>query len=164
MLKAFLLKYCRKNQNISSQHLYTSLLKHQNICHEVSIKYQILSEKLQTITKEKKECVILGDLNANYNKIEHQKVIKKLFIDNGFEQSIKLFTRITSKSETLINVVLTNSPNNISHTGVITAGLNDHRKITCTRKMNNIRYQPSTITFRDFSKYNIDTINNELFS
>ena len=51
---------------------------------------QILSEKLQTITKEKKECVIPGAvLNANYNKIEHQKVkklkIKKFFIDNGFE-------------------------------------------------------------------------------
>ena len=125
---------------------------------------QILSEKLQTITKEKKECIILGDLNVNYNKIDHQKVIKKHFIDNGFEQLIKSCTRITSESETLIDVVLGNTPNNISHTGVITANLSDHSIITCTRKMNNIRYQPSTITFRDFSKYNTDTINNELLS
>ena len=123
-----------------------------------------MSEKLQTITKEKKECIILGDLNVNYNKIDHQKVIKKHFIDNGFEQLIKSCTRITSESETLIDVVLGNTPNNISHTGVITASLSDHSIITCTRKMNNIRYQPSTITFRDFSKYNTDTINNELLS
>ena len=114
MLKAFLLKYCRKNQNIC---IVAFIYKPPEISKHLSRNFdQILSEKLQTITKEKKECVILGDLNANYNKIEHQKVIKKLFIDNGFEQSIKLFTRITSKSETLINVVLTNSPNNISHT------------------------------------------------
>ena len=37
---------------------------------------QILFEKIQTITKEKKK----RDLNVSYNKIDHQKVIKKYFI------------------------------------------------------------------------------------
>ena len=30
--------------------------------------------------------------------------------------------------------------------------------------MNNIKHQPSIITFRDFSDYNIDTVNNELLA
>lgn len=34
MLKLFLLNYCQKYQNISSLRFYTSLLKHQNICHK----------------------------------------------------------------------------------------------------------------------------------
>ena len=124
---------------------------------------RVLSQKLELITTELKECIILSDLNVNYNNT-HQKAIKNNFIANGFEQLIKSCTRITPDSETLIDVILTNAPNNISRTTVIVGGLSDHNLIACTRKMNNIKHQPSIITFRDFSDYIIDTVNNELLA
>ena len=125
---------------------------------------QILSQKLEIISRERKECIIIGDLNANYNNSSHQKVIKNNFITFGFDQLIKACTRITHESETLIDVILSNVPNNISRSTVITSGLSDHNIIACTRKMNNIKYQPSYISFRDFSNYDIDKVNNELLA
>ena len=60
-------------------------------------------------------------------KLIIKKLLRNILFDNGFDQLIKSCTRITSESETLIDIVLSNSPNNISHTGIIfTSGLSDH--------------------------------------
>ena len=40
--------------------------------------------------------------------------------------------------------------------------MSDHDIIACCRKINHIKYEPETIQCRNFSKYNVNDINNEL--
>jgi len=121
-----------------------------------------INEILLTLDKEKSETIIMGDLNIDYNKRNDHSSIKCLFTNNGFKQLLKTPTRITSTSATLIDVIQSNNPQNISHTAVIPSGMSDHDLTACVRKMNNIKYEPQTIRCRDYRKYNINEINNVL--
>ena len=121
----------------------------------------ILSTKLQKIDDEKKETIIVGDLNIDYLNNDHQ-TMKDTFKINGFTQLLSTATRVTETSATLIDIIQTNKALNISHNTVIQAGLSDHDLIGCVRKMNNVKYQPEIIRCRNYSHYNTETINNEL--
>ena len=53
---------------------------------------------------------------------------------HSLEQIITRPTRITDQTATLIDHILTNSPDKVSQSGVIDLGLSDHDLIYCTRK------------------------------
>ena len=53
---------------------------------------------------------------------------------NGFKQLIKKTTRITENTSTIIDVLLTNSPENVVCTDVITTNFRDHEMIGAIRK------------------------------
>ena len=53
---------------------------------------------------------------------------------HALEQIITRPTRVTDQTATLIDHIYTNSPNNVSQSGVIDLGLSDHDLIYCTRK------------------------------
>uniref|UniRef100_A0A7M5WX22 Uncharacterized protein n=1 Tax=Clytia hemisphaerica TaxID=252671 RepID=A0A7M5WX22_9CNID len=72
--------------------------------------------------------------------------------------------RITETTATLIDVILTTDASNISCSQVINCSMSDHDIVACCRKLNHFKYEPETIKCRDFSKYNVDTINNELLN
>ena len=59
---------------------------------------------------ENKETIIIGDINCNYLDNNHEKPFKDLLSLNGFIQKIERPTRITSHSQTLIDVILSNKP------------------------------------------------------
>ena len=106
----------------------------------------------------------MGDLNINYlDKNDHHDT-KEIFTVNGFLQLLKSATRITENSSTLLDIILTNNPLNISIFKNIAAGLSDHNLTACVRKLNSIKYRPEIIICRDFSKYNIDIVSNELLN
>ena len=107
---------------------------------------------------EKKETIILGDLNINLmhngkyilqesknslftNTTPHTLLKQyKHFLSNfGLNQIIKTPTRITCETSTLIDHILTNSHEKISQSGVIDCGLSDHNVIFCTRKITKIK-------------------------
>ncbi len=50
------------------------------------------------------------------------------------DQLIKESTRLTPKSATLIDLILTNRPENISRSGVIHLGISDHSLVYAVRK------------------------------
>ena len=52
----------------------------------------------------------------------------------SLEQIIARSTRVTDQTATLIDHILTNSPDKVSQSGVIDLGLSDHDLIYCTRK------------------------------
>ena len=90
-----------------------------------------------------------GDLNLtiyDYLVKTNHKEIKELL--KGFKQLLQSPTRMTLQSSTLIDVVLTNKPINVSNSAVINASLSD--LISCVRKMNSSRYEPEIITCRLF--------------
>ena len=123
-----------------------------------------LRKKIELVNKEKKEVIIMGDLNTNYLVTDDRYQVKEMFMVNAFTQFIETATRITEETATLIDVVLTNNHRNISSTVNIAANLSDHNLIRCIRKMNSFRYQPEVITCRDFRNYDIKAINSELLN
>ena len=58
----------------------------------------------------------MGDLNTNYLVKDDRYRMKEMFMVNAFTQLIETATRITEETATLIDVVLTNNPLNISST------------------------------------------------
>ena len=53
---------------------------------------------------------------------------------DGFEQLIQKPTRITENTSTITDVLLTNSPENVARTDVITTNFSDHEMIRAIRK------------------------------
>ena len=106
----------------------------------------------------------MGDLNADCHKKNDQKGVKDLFTVNGYTQLLKSPIRVTKETSTLIDVILANNPRNIADNELIAAGLSDHNLIACIRKMNNIKFKSTIITFRDYSYYDVNDVNNILLS
>ena len=88
-------------------------------------------EKIELVNKEKKEVIIMGDLNTNCLVKDDSYLVKGMFMVNAFTQLIETATRITEETATLIDVVLTNNPLNVSSTVNIAASLSDHNLIGC---------------------------------
>ena len=69
-----------------------------------------MSDVLNKLSYEYKEAILMGDINCDYLKDKDHREIKNLFVSYGYNQLIEKAPRITEKSETLIDVILTNSP------------------------------------------------------
>lgn len=97
---------------------------------------------LKTITakvdNDGKELIILGDLNTNLLSPDNNKS-KRLFEGltelYQLKQLITEPTRITETSSSLIDVILTNTPNRIVCSGVLPLGISDHCLIFAIRKI-----------------------------
>ena len=66
---------------------------------------------------------------------------------------IKTATSIAKGLSTLIDVILTNRPDNVINVNSIISSLSDHNVIKCVRKLNNIKFNPRTIKCRDYKNY-----------
>lgn len=122
---------------------------------------------LNTIIKvnaENKELIIIGDLNINYLNKDLHRQLKDNIALQGMKQIIKEPTRSTKDSQSLIDVILTNRPNNLCLANVILSSLSDHDIISCKRKVNNIKMSDITINCRDYKNYDPTKINAELSS
>ena len=78
---------------------------------------------------EDKELILLGDLNCDVSKSvpdAHTCKIQLLCSLYQIHQLIKESTRLTPMSATLIDLILTNRPENISRSGVRHLGISDH--------------------------------------
>ena len=110
------------------------------------------------------ETIILGDLNVNYLKQHSGKELKNMIALNGFKQLIKGPTRITAESSTLIDVILSNNESSIAKTDVAALSLSDHDIIGCVRKLNHQQFSPRTITCRNYTNYNPNSMCEELLA
>ena len=101
---------------------------------------KLLTAISETDNFDAQEVYILGDLNINLiNNQKHTpngiKRYKEFCSLNDLKQLLKLPTRITKTSTSLLDHVLTNSADRVSQFGVIDTGLSDHQLIYCTRKI-----------------------------
>ncbi|CAB4024314.1 Hypothetical predicted protein, partial [Paramuricea clavata] len=86
---------------------------------------------------EDKELILIGDLNCDVSKTipdPHTGKLQFLCSLYQIDQLIKESTRLTPKSATLIDLILTNRPENISRSGVIHPGISDHSLVYAVRK------------------------------
>ena len=98
------------------------------------------------------ETFLLGDINVNYLVKSCHKEIKELFINHGLHQLVKLPTHVMQETESLLDVIMTNTSSNIHHTKVLPLSLSNHDCVMCVHKINHRKMLFRTITCRD-SKY-----------
>ena len=72
----------------------------------------------------------------------------------GLTQIIENATRITEKTSSVLDHILTNCTDKISQSGIINVGLHDHQLIFCTRKTIKIKTGEKTrIKIRSLKNY-----------
>ena len=72
----------------------------------------------------------------------------------SLEQLISIPTRVTGKTATLMNHVLTNSSQKVSQCGVIVLGISDHDPVYCTRKTPSLKpNKHNDISVRSMKNY-----------
>ena len=106
----------------------------------------------------------MGDVNCDYFVKDDHKEIKYIFTAFGLKQLVTKPTRITENSSTLIDVVLTNTPENISQCDPLLSSLSDHEMIGFIRKKVVMKYAPKRITSRNYKNYNPEIIQTEFNS
>ena len=111
---------------------------------------EVFEEQLTNVVKTNKEIIILGDFNIDYNEID-KRDFKSLLNILELKQVITEPSRTTEKSSTLIDLIITNRPDNITNKGVFPNSIADHDMIACSRKINNICYNPKTIKCRNYT-------------
>ena len=72
-----------------------------------------LYEVLYAVTEEKKEILLLGDLNCNFLQSSCKRQLKQVFCIYGLKQIIQNFTRIKMKTQLAIDVVFSSNPKRI---------------------------------------------------
>ena len=102
----------------------------------------------------------MGDFNCDYLKENDHREVKNLFVSYGYKQLIEKATRITETSETLIDVILTNSPQTIRNYDTVLSSNSDHDIMTIIRKKLTPKYPPRTICSRNHKNYNTNVIKN----
>ena len=113
------------------------------------------------------EAYILGDFNINLNSknliSNSSKRYKEFCSTHGLKQLIDSPTRVTEKTSSLLDHILTNAQDKISQSGVIDAGLSDHQITYCTRKVKKEKYyEHKDITIRSLKNYTQEAFVNAL--
>ena len=93
---------------------------------------------IDKIDAENKELYILGDVNCNLlpeASAQNSSYVTNIFDIYGLSQLITEPTRVTPVSKTLIDVCITNSPEKVTHLGVIHLWISDHSLVFMKRKI-----------------------------
>ena len=125
-------------------------------------------EKLiKAIDNENKEMFILGDLNCDMLKADSDsniptKKIKSLYELYQLTQLINEATRVTMTTTSLIDHIVTNTPEKISDSGVIHTGISDHSLVFAIRKISIIYKQENTLEIRNMKNFDKEKFTKEL--
>ena len=100
--------------------------------------FDVYADFLCKCEAENKELLVLEDLNCDVSKTPLDYQARKLqFLCSlyQFDQLINEPTRVTPTSASLIDLILTNKPENISQSVVVHLGISDHSLIFAIRKL-----------------------------
>ena len=111
---------------------------------------------LEVANAEKKEVIIMGDLNCSLSPSARcQGETKKLKSTlQSMTQVVNEPTRVTRESQTLT----------LTSVKVVKSALSDHDMTAFVRKLNSLKFKPRTIKCRNYSKYCATRFNEELSS
>ena len=100
----------------------------------------------------RKPIVILGDLNCDLlNTTSREcKLLTEMMCELDLKQIIESPTRITDISQSLIDVILVNSPKTVRDSGVLNCIISDHLPVYVTLKLKPIKPPPTYITVRSY--------------
>ena len=126
--------------------------------------FQIIATGIEKSLLENKEVTLIGDLNCNMltcNPLSDK--LQQLLDDYGFTQLITEPTRITSDSQTLIDVIATTHPENYGSRGVISCGVSDHM-LVYAEQMICANPPVGTITTRCFNKCDWEVLQEDMMA
>ena len=117
-----------------------------------------LNDCLGELDLSKVEVFILGDINVDYKKKTSPSYKKLKFFtqSNGLTQHISNTTRNTSKGNSLLDLVITNSKY-VSSSGTLNHFISDHQPIFVVKKKKKRDCRPS-VEFKGRSYKNYDTV------
>ena len=122
---------------------------------------EVFEEQLTNIVKTNKEIIILGDFNIDYNETDNRD-FKSLLNTFGLKQVITEPTWTTETSSTLIDLIIMNRPESVTNKGVFSNSIADHDMIACSRKKNNICYNPKTIKCRNYANCSLEKLKSDV--
>ena len=114
-------------------------------------------EFLKAVDSEGKEALIAGDINCDISNTSTDPqcaATKFLYDAYQYTQLIEDYTRVTVRSKTLIDHLLSNEPQNMVDTGVIKSCISDHYLIYGVRKFQTIKTEPKFIESRNMKQFN----------
>ncbi len=107
------------------------------------------------------QCGCVVSANVADNNTYHLLELTELY---QYTQLIKEPTRITSSSSTLIDLFLTNEPNNFMTAGVSTIGISDHNLIYAVKKHSSVKSKSITIQCRNYKGFNENNFKRDIES
>ena len=119
--------------------------------HALNNSFSYISDVFTTMCLRNKPILILGDFNDDQFLPENK--IGKITQSLHLTQIIKKATRITSTSSTLIDLAITNRPNFVIHSDVLSCPVGDHELLTTTINIRKERKPPIIRTFRSLRNY-----------
>ena len=105
-----------------------------------------------------KECYLMGDLNMDLLKINQSTAIQNIFnqfISSFFYPQITKPTRITCKSATLIDNILTNRLNEDYLSGILYTHLSDHLPIFAIKRDTRLKQKFEKVKRRQITPENL---------
>ena len=129
--------------------------------------YAAIHENIVAVTTKYEHCVIMGDMNINHLLPDSSAC--KFFTTYltepfAFSQVITEPTRITATTSTLIDLMLTSSPENVKVQGVVdTPGISDHCMIFMAYSLKKPKFKAKMVTRRDFRKFDKDAFMRDMF-
>lgn len=117
----------------------------------------------EDIFKDTNKCIIVGDFNLGFRKLNdvNVKKLKNIITNLGVEQLVRSDTRTTQESSSLIDYVLTNRYGVVCDTYDVPK-ITDHCIITVSANCLTCKEQVVTKTFRNFSQQRLDVLNRQL--
>ena len=114
----------------------------------------------------RKPIVVLGELNCNLLNTTTRdcKLLTEMMCELNLKQIIESPTRITDISQSLIDVILINSPKIVRDSGVLNCTISDHLPVFVTLKLKPIKPPPTYITVRSYKNYDPEVFAADLAS
>ena len=136
-----------------------------SVCYRNDKNNNLLKCLENSMSKLRPDCdfIILGDFNICLLKSKSKLCREYKSFLNMFncKQLIKLPTRVTNKTSSLLDHIFTNNPSKINQSGIIKTGFSDHYLTYCSRK--NVKFslgKHKRIKFRSMKNYSqLDFLN-----
>ena len=133
--------------------LVTTIYRPPNSTHDF---FESFDKFIKMIDDENKEIYILGDLNCDMLKPEPDSAtnkVKSLYELYQLSQLIKEATRVTMTTSSLIDHIVTNTPEKISDSGVIHTGISDHSLVFAIRKISVTKNRENIVETRNMKNF-----------
>ena len=126
-----------------------------------------LEQILQILDSENMEIILLGDTNCDElctdTKNNITKLLESIYCNYQFKQTIKMSTRVTNKTSTLIDHSAANRPSRIVKSDILITGFSDHDMVFGMRKISGNRNKaPKIIRSRNLKHYNKEAFRKDL--
>ena len=127
---------------------------------------ELFDQKLDKVSHENKEILLLGDMNIDLLKTSGSVQNKLLHIleDASLTQVITTPTRVCSSSKSLIDHVYVSSPDSIVNSCVPHYAISDHYPVCITRKAIHHKKDVKIITYLNVKNLNVNLFMSDIFN